>query len=185
MASSRPLRLVPHRKQHAIPPAHHVLAPAASEAGWSSWLLSWYSSTPEQSEPPRARTGFRNPWPSFHRPNLGEVWAGLEWGSQPPEPADDPSLVDLALGKDEAQRTKWREERRKEEVLTVVQPVFGGEDFDGNARCTWLGHAGVLLQLPALGTTATLPNGTKAAASGSSSTARSLNILFDPIFSER
>ncbi|KAJ1034949.1 hypothetical protein NDA18_000555 [Ustilago nuda] len=48
------------------------------------------------------------------------------------------------------------------------------------ARVTWLGHASTLLQLPPLSTSTTSASG-----GGEDVTSRSINILFDPIFSER
>jgi len=55
------------------------------------------------------------------------------------------------------------------ELLKVVPPDFAFDGTRENARVTWLGHAGVLVQIPPL----------------SSDGARPIRCVFDPIFSQR
>lgn len=178
------------------------------------------------------RTGFHNPWKSWHKPTVAEVWQGLEWGedhdpaidyamqdahltsspaSSPSsalegyghvlaEPYRDsrPSTPDLGEAPSSARRSRSRPSRREskgpnssgyftqqnvpstapytrqqqikmacKQLLTVQSPCF---DFDSDAKlkATWLGHAGVLVQLPSLS-----PKG------------EPIRVLFDPIFSQR
>lgn len=162
------------------------------------------------------RTGFRNPWPSWHKPSVTEVWQGLEWGedrdpaieyamqdadlgtsanagtngdaSVLSDPYTDsrpgtPDLEDASLSREGAHADRGttpqsissaapytRQQKIKmasKQLLTVESPSF---DFDSDAKlkATWLGHAGVLVQLPPL-----------------SSQGQPVRVLFDPIFSQR
>lgn len=170
------------------------------------------------------RTGFQNPWPSWHKPTVTEVWQGLEWGEDH-DPAIDYAMQDAHLStvssdgsgadgnasttdpykdsrpgtpdlehasshqasnvsdtQSSAQQSAFthqvvssaapytRQQKIKmasKQLLTVQSPDF---DLDTNAKlkATWLGHAGVLVQLPAL-----------------SAKGQPISVLFDPIFSQR
>ncbi|TKY89320.1 hypothetical protein EX895_001851 [Sporisorium graminicola] len=238
--------------EDGLPPSHHVIAPAPGTT-LSSYLPHWNpqpatptlpQSSHHQVEDDDAqgiaclpnsialvdsnrvvRTGFRNPWPSWHKPTVTEVWQGLEWGEDH-DPAIDYAMLDADLSassnngaaedadvstdpyKDSRpgtpdlehasqnqtgteskpdpkgpQSSSWfmhqavpaatpytRQQKIKmasKQLLTIQQPSF---DFtsDQRLKATWLGHAGVLVQLPAL-----------------SSKGGPIRILFDPIFSQR
>ncbi|CDS00287.1 hypothetical protein, partial [Sporisorium scitamineum] len=238
--------------EDGLPPSHHVLAPAPGTT-LSSYLPHWNPQPAKPTLPqgnqdqggdndaqgitclPNSialvdsnkvvRTGFRNPWPSWHKPTVAEVWQGLEWGEDH-DPAIDYAMLDADFSADsnsdategadistdpykdsrpgtpdledassnragavlnEEQRgappSSWfpqqtvsaaapytRQQRIKmasKQLLTTQQPSF---DFDPNQKlkATWLGHAGVLVQLPPL-----------------SSKGDPIRILFDPIFSQR
>lgn len=166
--SSRPPLLLSERIAIPdLPPPHHVLSPAPGST-WSSYLPHW-NPVPEKSnqDQKQIRTGFCNPWPSAHKPTPWEVWENLEWGVQ--QDAQDPSL-DPSSPSQESQQD--REQRREEEEkLQVTKPDFSYDSKD-QVKTTWLGHAGVLLQLPPFG-------------SQGSDSERPVRVLFDPIFSER
>ncbi|SPO23593.1 related to FMP30 - mitochondrial inner membrane protein with a role in maintaining mitochondrial morphology [Ustilago trichophora] len=163
------------------------------------------------------RIGFRNPWPSWHKPTMAEVWQGLEWGEDH-DPAIDYAMQDADVAKgvgagqqgadasldpyldsrpgtpdlDDteqgakrdleshsisfAQRTipavpYSRQQKIKmasKQLLTIQEPDFTFNDSSKNLKATWLGHAGVLVQLAPLN-----PN------------KQPIRVLFDPIFSQR
>ncbi|SJX63047.1 related to FMP30-mitochondrial inner membrane protein with a role in maintaining mitochondrial morphology [Sporisorium reilianum f. sp. reilianum] len=242
-----------HVTDDGLPPSHHVLAPAPGTT-LSSYLPHWnpqpaaptlpQNGHPDQGEDddgvqgiaclPNSialvesnkvvRTGFRNPWPSWHKPTVAEVWQGLEWGEDH-DPAIDYAMLDADLSsgsvsaadgadvamdpyKDSRPGTpdiehaspsragpstnddpraalpsSWftpqtaspttpytRQQKIKiasKQLLTIQQPAF---DFEHGSKlkATWLGHAGVLVQLPPL-----------------SGKGEPIRILFDPIFSQR
>lgn len=203
-----PLRCNTHLRHHVTPPPHHVVA-AAGHAGLLEQLplvSSLYTTSPEQLYPSAktsvflkaqpdtpedasnpeqkleyVRSGFRNPWPSWHKPGLSEVWDGLSWNT--PETHASTGRDDAEMGQDENEELLAANENEEEfqtsnssnpqsdpdADLTVVEPSFGhGEQ--GVVQATWLGHASVLLELPSLH-----------AGTG----ARPLRLLFDPIFSMR
>lgn len=156
------------------------------------------------------RTGFRNPWPSWHKPTVTEVWQGLEWGEDH-DPAIDYALEDADFARNGGATstglsgisTPYQDSRpaspdpehgrysspsplisrtisapqytrqqkikiASKQLLTVQEPSF---DFDAShekSKATWLGHAGVLVQLPPL-----------------NKHEQPIRILFDPIFSQR
>ncbi len=169
------------------PPEHHVFAASTAQApsvwSWSSYLPSWGPLA--QSEPEPGETiGFRNPWPSWKKGTLAEVWQHLQWGE-----AHDP-CVELAASHLSHDPTPKMPEQGKRpsfgdignwpnslgakaaRLLQIEDPDFSfpsAANPDALAKVTWLGHAGLLVQLPALG------------AAGS----RPLGCLFDPIFSTR
>lgn len=106
---------------------------------------------------------FRNPWPSFQKGKPRELWQALEWGE------DSDPVIDLAashLDSDSRSRSQ-----QASQLLRVDKPDFSfdaGPSGEQRAKSTWLGHAGVLLQLSPL-------------KEGS----RPIRIIFDPIFSKR
>ena len=171
------------------------------------------------------RIGFRNPWPSWHKPTVSEVWQGLEWGEDH-DPAIDYAMQDADVAQtgvpgqedvcvttlpyrdsrpgspdkdldatpeqevtpeqeEEATRLPprpivqrnipaapyTRQQKIKmaaKQLLTVDPPSFDFDTTNAKLKATWLGHAGVLVQLPPL-----TPN------------QQPIRILFDPIFSQR
>lgn len=147
------------------PPAHHVTLPKdgwlpdprARLAQWATGAPVAYDTRRYAPDVPFVRTGFRNPWPSWHKPTPLEVWSGLEWVSKPnsdprvsliPSPErDDPEL----------------------HVATVPLPEWPKSLPADEVRITWIGHASALLELP-------LPG---------NSGDQAVRILFDPIFSPR
>lgn len=149
-----------------LPPPHHVLSPAPGST-WSSYLPHW-NPIPEKSKDQEnvVRTGFCNPWPSAHKPTAWEVWENLEWGLE--QDAENQSVSD---GPTRSSQEEAESKSKEEEVLKVVKPDFGMERKD-QVKATWLGHAGVLLQLPPIG-------------SSGDDFERPVRVLFDPIFSER
>ena len=161
-----PLRVELKRVQHADPPAHHIVERHDSRA-------------PET-------VGFQNPWDSWLKPSAAQVVQGLEWGER------DGSTVQTQHASwvsqlrhsfslrpsspDTRSETPEKESgflpldflrRRPSLPLHVEKPDFAFGDTD-RARATWLGHAGVLVQLPSL-----------------DGTLRPFHALFDPIFSAR
>lgn len=159
------------------------------------------------------RIGFRNPWPSWHKPTVAEVWQGLEWGEDQ-DTAIDYALqdADLARSSDAAQdggsgsdapyrdsrpatpdqdqdkadrqlppsslvqeripaNSYTRQQKIKmasKQLLTIQEPSFDFDASGNKLKATWLGHAGVLVQLPPL-----------------SQGQEPIRVLFDPIFSQR
>lgn len=101
--------------------------------------------------------GFVNPWPSWVKPSLAEIWSGLTWGATSVDEDTDEGSEDHEAGSSATTQ------------LDVVQPDFGtaGDQHPGRVRTWWLGHAGVLVEFP--GGEGQEP----------------LRILFDPIFSQR
>ncbi|KAL2161879.1 hypothetical protein VTH06DRAFT_7663 [Thermothelomyces fergusii] len=170
-------------------PEHHVASAGSTEAasGWASYISSWAPS-PGRSRPSLSEArvaGFRNPWPSWHRPTLAEKWNSFRWGedddgcvelaaSHLADCADDaaqpqdtprnmrPSFADTSEGPDSIGVMAAR-------LLRVETPDFSFMPGT-KAKATWLGHAGVLVQLPPLG------DGTLG---------RPVRALFDPLFGDR
>ncbi|KAK1752300.1 N-acyl-phosphatidylethanolamine-hydrolyzing phospholipase [Echria macrotheca] len=168
-------------KKSQLPEHHVVLAPTP---GWAASLTSWLPSG--QQEPPAGITTFRNPWPSWVKPNLTQIWNNLQWGKDEPNPyvdlatshlgdlPADAVLLDPSTSPSFLDRAGWPNSisAQAARLLRIEKPdlVFPQND-SVQAKVTWLGHAGILLQLPSL-----------AADSGHS---RPLALLFDPIFSMR
>lgn len=103
------------------------------------------------SEQPAHHTanGFRNPWDSASPPTWPEVIASplpLEWA-----------------------RGQFRQHPEAKN-LEVKKPDWGDTSGKDNLKATWLGHASVLVELPALNPRSAVPT---------------IKILFDPIFSPR
>ena len=196
---SEPLQLRVNRETHreSAPPPHHVLPTSAFPArlkpssGWSSYLsyLPSWDPSPGRSRPTnnadtKTIAGFRNPWPSWYKPPKAQVWDHLSWGE------DEDPCVDLAASHlQEATSTDNLPEKSKRprfsdikdwpysdgakaaRLLRIETPDFSFDPSTSpHAKVTWLGHAGVLVQLPPLDVT-----------KGS----RPIRCLFDPIFSMR
>ncbi|KAL2167697.1 hypothetical protein VTG60DRAFT_916 [Thermothelomyces hinnuleus] len=173
-------------------PEHHVASAGTAEAvsGWASYIPSWGPS-PGRSRPSLSEAkvvGFRNPWPSWHRPTLAETWNSFRWGgdgdgcvelaaSHLPDRADDdpaqpqdppknmrPSFADAREGPDSVGAKAAR-------LLRVETPDFSfPPGTKAKAKATWLGHAGVLVQLPPL---------------DDAKLGRPVRALFDPLFGDR
>ncbi|KAL2174612.1 beta-lactamase superfamily domain-containing protein [Thermothelomyces heterothallicus CBS 202.75] len=175
-------------------PEHHVASAGTAEAasGWASYVPSW-SPSPGRSRPSLSEAkgaGFRNPWPSWHRPTLAETWNSFRWGEDgdgcvelaashlpdragadadddPTQPQDPPksmrpSFADAREGPDSAGAKAAR-------LLRVETPDFSFPPGT-KAKTTWLGHAGVLVQLPPL---------------DDAKLGRPVRALFDPLFGDR
>lgn len=198
-----PLRQNLHQQYHDIPPAHHVIVPrkehslpllpsfaqsfiptgllfvsnpsSISQSTKEDSLLKYPSNGPEY-----IRTGFRNPWPSWHKPQVEDYWYGLHWGKastsesaslqkleegqRGDKAVDDMHPMNVSL---DSQKQSLMEDEENE--LQIVEPEFDSRE-ESIVQATWLGHATVLLQLPNLDST---------------SSGKPIRILFDPIFSMR
>lgn len=199
--SRQPLRESVHRRHHVVPPAHHVVSKQATYLDYlpyvtasapevlydttrSSVFVGPYPSTnatenvqPSASAKESTRIGFRNPWPSWHKPELGEYWHGMHWVKS--NNKDKKNLHDEYQGGvgdgfagqslQELLLSIRGTEGNQEQGLEIVPPDFRGVK-KGIAQATWLGHATVLVQLPAIDPEQSI---------------RPLRILFDPIFSMR
>ncbi|KAL2150621.1 hypothetical protein VTH82DRAFT_7184 [Thermothelomyces myriococcoides] len=173
-------------KSGAEPPQHHVASVGTTEApsGWASYIPSWAPS-PRRSRPSLGEAkvaGFRNPWPSWHRPTWAETWNSFRWGEDgdgcielaashlpdwPAQPQDlsrnmQPSFLDAREGPDSIGAKAAR-------LLRVEAPDFSFPPGT-KAKATWLGHAGVLVQLPPL---------------DHAGLGRPVRALFDPLFGDR
>lgn len=145
--------------------------------------------TSAQGTSAQVRVGFQNPWPSWHKPTAVQVWQALEWGQD-----KDPAIVFATqhttndVSDDHHGLTRYSDELNEasdailpvpipsaaltreqvlktaaQKLLKVQEPSF---DLNGaSLKATWLGHAGVLVQLP--------------------QSTEPIRILFDPIFSQR
>ncbi|KAL2194382.1 beta-lactamase superfamily domain-containing protein [Corynascus similis CBS 632.67] len=166
-------------------PEHHVISAstAQSESGWASYIPSWAPS-PGRSRPSLSDStvaGFRNPWPSWHRPTAAEKWNSFQWGE------DDDGCIELAASRLVSNQvphkppknmrptfpdltTDWPNSigAKAARLLQVEKPDFSFPT-GSRAKATWLGHAGVLLQLPS-------PEGDHG---------RPVTAIFDPLFGAR
>mgnify|MGYP001761925481 FL=1 len=148
------------RQKHVAPPAHHV-----------------YESTEGDGHTRHAR--FRNPWSSWHVPSTLELLQGLEWGvlpgaeDAPPRPTASSRIFDMLSGANRRLFGGMDHSAPSEKAcgppLSVQTPEFASAPHAPTVRATWLGHASVLVKLPALENAGVRP----------------LNVLFDPIFSQR
>ncbi|KAK4442636.1 beta-lactamase superfamily domain-containing protein [Podospora aff. communis PSN243] len=161
-------------------PDHHVVAlPAASSFAWTT------TPSPLLASPKDGPVSFRNPWPSWYKPTPAQVWSNLQWGDRGPDPHVDlatshlsdidvptsppaenkrPNFTDIA--------SKWPDSTgaKAARLLGVQDPDFTLPETQCNAKVTWLGHAGLLVQLP--------PR-------SQNPSDRTINCVFDPIFSTR
>ncbi|EGZ68350.1 Metallo-hydrolase/oxidoreductase [Neurospora tetrasperma FGSC 2509] len=139
----------------------------------------------ESTAPPHHTVaGFRNPWPSWCTPTCFQVWHHLSWGED-----QDPCVVLAASHLRSFPVTDKLPEKRKRplfndvkdwpdsagakaaRLLRIETPDFSFDSStSSHAKVTWLGHAGVLVQLPP-------PYAAKES--------RPIRCLFDPIFSMR
>lgn len=145
-----------------LQPAHHV--PIASCA-WASYVpsLPLVKKSSTVSGKACEIASFRNPWPSFHRATKQELWQSLEWGE------DSDPAIDLAASHIRPGSSHITRPQQAAQLLRTQKPDFSFDAASGQrAKTTWLGHAGVLLQLAPLA-----PGGSP------------VRIIFDPIFSQR
>ncbi|KAK3952846.1 N-acyl-phosphatidylethanolamine-hydrolyzing phospholipase [Pseudoneurospora amorphoporcata] len=196
---SEPLQLHVNRetqRESATPP-HHVLPTRAFPARlkpnseWSSYLSylpSWDPSPGKTRPTSNAETktvaGFRNPWPSWYTPPRSQVWDHLSWGedqypcvdlaaSHLPDAPDTNKLPEKSKRPRFSDVNNWPDSdgAKAAQLLRIESPDFSFDrSTSPHAKVTWLGHAGVLVQLPPLDAT-----------KGS----RPIRCLFDPIFSMR
>lgn len=152
------------RSDDASQPSHHIPKPSAGP-GWATSLTGWQQQTKKVLAAGRKEeiAGFRNPWPSFHKGKPREVWQALEWG----EDAD--TSIELAASHLPAKDASISRSQQAAHLLQTEKPDFSFDSVGKqHAKTTWLGHAGVLLQLSPLKTGG-----------------RPICIIFDPIFSKR
>lgn len=160
------------REQSESSTEHHVL-PATSATGWASYLPGFLDEPAPGKRRPALKkkksrddasiTGFRNPWPSFHKATAQEAFQALEWG------ADSDPAIDLAASHLPSTASSDSTRQKAAQLLQVETPDFSFDAKGGqHAKTTWLGHAGMLLQLPAL-----------------RQDGPPTRIIFDPIFSQR
>ncbi|KAH9843439.1 N-acyl-phosphatidylethanolamine-hydrolyzing phospholipase D [Teratosphaeria destructans] len=111
---------------------------------------------------------FRNPWPSWHKPSSAEVWKAFEWGEDR-DPCIDIARARLANEKasDSNDAPKTIQDQAAQ-LLHLEQPDFKFNVGNEKVKVTWLGHAGMLVQLFPL-----------------QKDQRPVRCLFDPIFSMR
>ena len=121
--------------------------------------------------------GFRNPWPSWHEPSKAEIWRALEWGEET-DPCIEVATARLRASSDSTSSSSTSRvsnnklptsaKKQAAQLLCVEKPDFRFDHQRDRAKTTWLGHAGVLIQLPPL------KQGDRPA-----------RCLFDPMFSMR
>lgn len=142
------------------------------------WPFQFPAPSPGPSSRPQpahhansAGTLFKNPWPSAEKP----TWAELRLVSQ----SSNKSLLSWYSSHDLLKHPRAQE-------VKVVAPDWGASSLKERSlqkeKCvvgTWLGHAGVMVELPVAGAASEdSPGGLRAGKTG-------LWILFDPIFSAR
>ncbi|KAF8323727.1 Metallo-hydrolase/oxidoreductase [Clavulina sp. PMI_390] len=120
----------------------------------------------------RQLNGFFNPWKSFHKPTLWEVATGASIGKieETAHAVDERDPVEVAEESLEVVTPIWATTQSPDTGSSLSPSTLTSEEnLSASPNChlsaTWLGHAGVLVQIPF----------------GSSS----INILVDPIFSAR
>lgn len=176
-------------------PEHHII-PSKSIEGWASYLPSWapspgstrpkkdsghHSSQQDQVADARYKdiAGFCNPWPSWYKPTLKDTWEALQWGqdidpciglaashlsSLPPPKPDQRRLPNFSNIDDWPNSTA----AQAAQLLQLEKPDFAFDSSISRAKVTWIGHAGVLVQLASL-----------------TEDGDPIRLLFDPIFSMR
>lgn len=205
------LRFVP--QTYTTPPAHHVTMPTAPwlpapALGLANWVASASSGTSSPAsrraaQPSTARytpgshvvrTGFRNPWRSWHQPSPLQVWSGLQWGAGGATATGSGRVEDPLMLEEPAMPSEWMDSPMSSARPSLDQPLEDGDASPSltppfsdtqvatqpiaqwpavlgrdETRTTWIGHASVLLELP-------VPSRQGDGV---------LRLLFDPIFSER
>lgn len=161
--------------QHTVqtydePPAHHVTQARGAWLPSQAGVAQWLAGAPEDASRYVADasvilTGFRNPWPSWHKPTPLQVWNGLEWQSAPPACAAQPDREPATEDEDEADAQATSEDAELSVATSPLHSWPASMPVD-QVRATWIGHATALLELP-------LGSG------------QALRILSDPIFSDR
>lgn len=158
------------RTSSTLRPKHHILPPA------NTLCTSYLSRSKQERKTFQAAAsrhnsidGFRNPWPSFHKATKQELWQALEWG-QDSDPAIELAASHPLLANRRDTTITASPSTQAAQLLKIDRPDFTfSPDKDGvRAKTTWLGHAGMLLQL------APLKQG-----------GNPFRIIFDPIFSHR
>ncbi len=109
--------------------------------------------------------GFRNPWPSWIKPTPWQLWSGLYWGDE--EAASEaPAEEGDEDGADESAKLHTPDPDYETGLAEEVD--WGTPSCGDKVKVSWLGHAGILLQLPSL-----------------TDDKEPIRIIFDPIWSER
>ncbi|WFD18131.1 hypothetical protein MCAP1_000343 [Malassezia caprae] len=101
---------------------------------------------------------FCNPWDSAVKPSAADLLQGLQWGARRTPSTQGESRAHTA--EDHAALMPV--------PMPIETPDFSYDPSAARARATWLGHAGVLVQLPPV-----------------AGLSRPVRALFDPIFSQR
>lgn len=144
-------------------------------------LRAIHTPSPSTEKPhhlPNSR-GFVNPWPSWAKPSLYELWSGLSWdviqgghsSSSGNESGKDGDAAEDDDDDDDEGAIKKSPSPSSASPppppppLAVTQPRFDSPASSSSIRTWWLGHAGVLIEFPSS------PSPTR--------------IVFDPIFSLR
>lgn len=127
---------------------------------------------PDKSHHHSSGRGFVNPWPSWTKPSLFDWWSGLSW---------QPKGVLAEAANQAGFATSHSSEDEKDVTIPMVQtPDFARTLGRGDCvRVWWLGHAGVMLEVPRQNTS------TSSSSTSTTSSLEPLRILFDPIFSQR
>lgn len=174
------LNFLPRRTVHDTPPDHHVTAAPSMNWNFSALKIGGSPKASKKMTPgtekkaARPKTvGFKNPWPSHQKLSVGQIRAGLEWGK-----STSNEYEDVVSQHDTAERaapphphrkhkpTRRGSDSRIVEELIVTKPKWG-DGKNEEVTATWLGHAGVLLQMPR------------------TDEGGMIRIVMDPIFSDR
>lgn len=163
MTAASGLRVRLERIKSDLRPEHHIPPPLPAAAVWASYL-GWSKHREDNAKPParNGSTGFHNPWPSFHKATKQELWQALEWG----EDADP--TIELAASHLAGHATTSRPTQATQLLQTDKPDLSFAPENGVRAKTTWLGHAGLLLQLPPV-----------------KQGGDPIRIIFDPIFSHR
>jgi len=173
--SSNRLYFTPRRKLHDQPPDHHVLAapPVFSQLVKIASPKTSKKTPSQEKKVSRPKTiGFRNPWPSHQKLKVGQIRAGLEWGKANTSSefedviTQEENARDVTTDQVTVQPVRRGSDSKVVEELLVKKPQWGAPTSE-EITATWLGHAGVMLQMPGLDGQGMV------------------RIVVDPIFSER